>query len=184
MNDNQKKISSSGEKIEVKVNDFLKSMLFFNYNLATSLIEILPRDRAIEYYKGIISQRIRDQRDINKFIESLDQFYEQSTQFYETYQGHNGTSFRINEGKMGIKYVKCRWHEIMKELIDPDFCYAVACYGDFEAVKNENPAFVLTRTRTLMQGDDYCDFCLHDTRIVKEVEHPAEEFWNSIEELV
>lgn len=178
-NNSEKNIPLSGEKVEVKVNDFLRSMLFFNYYLATSLIEILPRGRAIEYYKGIISQRIRDQRDIDKFIESLDKFDEQSTQFFETYQGHNGVVFRINAGKMGIKYVKCRWHEIMKELNDLDFCYAVACHGDFEAVKNENPAFVLTRTRTLMQGDDYCDFCLHDTRIVKEVEHPAEEFWNN-----
>ncbi|MFX0172578.1 MAG: hypothetical protein ACFE9L_11720 [Candidatus Hodarchaeota archaeon] len=65
----------------------------------------------------------------------------------------------------------------MKELNDPEFNYTVVHHYDFEARKNRSPNFVLTRKRTLIQGADYCDFCYYDTQIVKEIEHPTDNFW-------
>lgn len=166
---------------EITVTDFLRAILFYNYKIATSLTEILPRDKTIDYYKKIINERIRSQKDPNMYSEDLDEFDKQGTKFFETYQGHNEIVFRINAGKRGAKIIKCIWYEILKELNDPDFCYAVACHGDFKSTKNYNPAFVLTRTGTLMQEDEYCDFCYHDTRIIEIVEHPEEEFWNNLQ---
>ncbi len=48
------------------------------------------------------------------------------------------------------------------------------CYSDFQGAQNLNPNFVLTRTKTLMMGDDYCDFYYHDTRKDKDLSHPRE----------
>ena len=53
-------------------------------------------------------------------------------------------------------------------------CYAMLCYSDFQGAKNLNPNFILTRTKTIMMGDEYCDFCYHDTQKVKEITHPSE----------
>ena len=47
-------------------------------------------------------------------------------------------------------------------------------------MKND-PNFVLTRQNTIMEGQDYCDFCYHDTRLVDQVEHPPKEFWEDLE---
>jgi hypothetical protein len=99
--------------------------------------------------------------------------------FFETYASHNLIYFTLNSWKAGEKILRCKWHEVMKELKDPDFAYAVACHYDFEATKNINPSFVLTRTKTLMQGHEYCDFCMHDTRHIA-VTHPAKAFWNEL----
>ena len=68
----------------------------------------------------------------------------------------------------------------MKELNDPELSYAVACHYDIEAAKNMNPKFVLTRKKTLMEGDDCCDFCYHDARVVETIIHPSEQFWNDL----
>ncbi|MFX1302296.1 MAG: L-2-amino-thiazoline-4-carboxylic acid hydrolase [Promethearchaeota archaeon] len=48
------------------------------------------------------------------------------------------------------------------------------CYSDFQGAQNLNPNFVLTRTKTLMMGDDYCDFYYRDTRKDKDLSHPRE----------
>ena len=32
--------------------------------------------------------------------------------------------------------------------------------------------------RPPMEGDEYCDFCYHDTRKEKKVVHPSDDFWN------
>ena len=53
--------------------------------------------------------------------------------------------------------------------LDSELSYFMTCYTDFENTKNLNPDFILTRSKTLMMGDDYCDFCYHDKRKVKEV---------------
>lgn len=168
------------EKAEVIVTDFLRAMLFHNYLIATSLTKILPREKALAYYKDILDRRIRNQNDPNAYVENLDELDKQGKPYFKSYQGHNGIIFRFNKGKRSIKFDKCKWHEIMKELNDPEFCYAVACHGDFETTKNSNQAFVMTRTRTLMQGDAFCDFCHDDTRIEEEIIHPPEEFWDNL----
>ena len=36
-------------------------------------------------------------------------------------------------------------------------------------------------TKTLMQGDSYCDFCYHDSRIDKELENPSEQEYDNVD---
>ena len=58
---------------------------------------------------------------------------------------------------------------------DSELKHAVFCSNDHALFKKNNENFELTRTSTLMIGT-YCDFCLHDTRIVDKIEHPSKEF--------
>lgn len=58
--------------------------------------------------------------------------------------------------KVAYKFTKCRWAEIFKELgaidIGKWFCESDAIY-----VKAFNPDIKFKRTKTLMEGDNYCD---------------------------
>ena len=79
----------------------------------------------------------------------------------------------LDEEKMLYKVKKCAWAESLKDF-DRELCYYMLCYSDFEGAKNLNPNFILTRAKTIMMGDDYCDFCYHDTRKGNDLTHPTE----------
>ena len=56
-----------------------------------------------------------------------------------------------------VKITECLWAKTMRELKPTDIGYAVICYGDYAWCQRFNPKIRLTRTKTLMQGDDCCD---------------------------
>jgi len=45
-----------------------------------------------------------------------------------------------------------------KELGMADLGYVLACKGDFDMIEGFNPTMKLARTKTIMEGNDHCDF--------------------------
>ena len=175
------KQSPESFKVSVNVNDRLKSRLFFMYNMALSLKKIMSHEEAVSFFQAFTDKGTISARDPDQFIEKLGMMKEAGDKFQALFQSHNFINFKINEGVIGLKITKCKWYEVMKELNDSDLSYAVACHYDFEATRNMNPKFELTRIRTLMKGDDCCDFCYHDARIVESIIHPSEKFWQDLQ---
>jgi hypothetical protein len=56
------------------------------------------------------------------------------------------------------KYTECLCAKTFREANAPDIGYATQCNGDFGFVEGFNPKIRLIRAKTLMQGDDCCDF--------------------------
>lgn len=79
----------------------------------------------------------------------------------------------LDEERLLYKVKKCEWAEMLKDF-DVELYDAMMCYSDFQGAKNLNPNFILTRTKTILIGDDYCDFCYHDTRKDQDLTHPSE----------
>jgi len=168
------------DEIEITVETYLKTALYYQYTLAKSLLSIMNHSSAVKFFQGIIDDEIKKERDPKKYLNKLADMNPESEKFQERCRSHDVIEFTINEGRQGVKVLKCKWYEVMKELDDPIMSYAVACHYDFEATKSMSPNFILTRPKTLMMGDDYCDFCYHDTQIVNHVKHPSEEFWKDL----
>lgn len=167
------------EKIEVNVSDVIRSAVFFRHYQLNSLLTIMSRERAIKFYKDFMDYLIQQIRDPKDYIDNIDERLKQNKNFLKTWQAHDAIVGKLDENSMISKYTRCRWAEIMKEF-DSELNYTVACYGDFEATKNGNPNFTLIRTQTLMQGAEYCNFCVSDTRFKKEIKPPSIEFWDKI----
>ena len=53
---------------------------------------------------------------------------------------------------------RCRYAEMYQELGCPDFGFILSCSRDFALVEGFNPKMKLTRTKTIMEGYDRCDF--------------------------
>ncbi|MHA2231463.1 MAG: L-2-amino-thiazoline-4-carboxylic acid hydrolase [Candidatus Hodarchaeales archaeon] len=164
-------------KGEVLVSDFLRSYLFLEYYLATSLKSILDRDDALAYYQNFVDTRTKLTANPESKWPDLSNSKEEMQQFTETTHGHDLNYYKINDGKVTYRINRCLWHETTKELNDKEFAYSVCCHYDFEAIKTLNENFILTRKRTIIAGNQFCDFCIHDTRVVDKVEHPTNEFW-------
>ncbi|MFW9802434.1 MAG: L-2-amino-thiazoline-4-carboxylic acid hydrolase [Candidatus Thorarchaeota archaeon] len=59
--------------------------------------------------------------------------------------------------KLACKYYECLWAETMKDMNTEDIGYILFCHPDFEMVKAIHPNLRLERSRTLMEGDEFCD---------------------------
>ncbi len=57
------------------------------------------------------------------------------------------------------KVTACQYAEYYKELGEPNLGYLFVCEGDFPIAEGISPDLELTRTQTIMQGAEYCDFC-------------------------
>ena len=83
----------------------------------------------------------------------------------------------VEAGRYYLRVDRCLYGEVVQDLEDLELAEMHECYGDFITPSMRNENFVLTRTRTIMGGHPFCDFCYHDKQIVKEIKHPKEEFW-------
>jgi hypothetical protein len=62
------------------------------------------------------------------------------------------------ENTRSVRTVACLWAETWREWGAEDIGYMYECKPDFAAIKALHPSLRLERTKTLMQGDDCCDF--------------------------
>ncbi len=51
---------------------------------------------------------------------------------------------------------KCLWAKTFRDEDAADIGYAMVCYPDYAVARGLNPKLKLIRTRTLMQGDEFC----------------------------
>lgn len=59
-----------------------------------------------------------------------------------------------------IKVTQCRYAEMYRDLGILKLGYLLSCGRDFAMIEGFNPKITLTRTQTIMQGADFCDFRL------------------------
>jgi len=63
-----------------------------------------------------------------------------------------------SETVLSFNVLRCGYVEMYKELGYGEFGKLLSCNRDFAFVEGFNPKMKLTRTRTIMDGADYCDF--------------------------
>jgi hypothetical protein len=63
--------------------------------------------------------------------------------------------------KLTLHVTECLWAKVFKEMKATDLGYVLFCHPDFAYAEACHPNIKMRRTKTLMQGNDYCDhtFC-------------------------
>lgn len=168
---------SIDEEIEIEVSDLIHTFNHFEYYFIESLMKILSVEEAINHYQNFVNELTESKRDPKNYLENLQDLANNFKNFSERWHDLEAILEIIDKEKLVYKIKKCRWAEDLKDF-DPEIGYTMICHQDFERAKNFNPNFVLTRNHTLMEGDEFCDFCYHDTRNKKDISHPSNDFWN------
>jgi hypothetical protein len=77
----------------------------------------------------------------------------------DTFYDHVTTVKIIEESEhaFAMKTTECLWAKVFREADASAIGYSFFCYSDYAKTKRFNPKLKLLRTKTLMQGDDYCD---------------------------
>ena len=74
-----------------------------------------------------------------------------------------GDAYRLdvleqNDRQFSFNVTRCRYAEMYRSLGIPELGRLMSCNRDFSLVEGFSPTIKLTRTQTIMEGADHCDF--------------------------
>jgi len=169
--------NTAADEIEVTRIAAARARLFPMYYQMLALCDLIDRAEAIPFIEAYIEKWMAEQTKTDDSIEDPSRFWDALERpIHETGE----IAARLHRGKIAFRIERCLWADVMQPLDDSELSHAFTCYSDSPQIGAINPNFVLTRTMTLMQGDPYCDICIHDRRHVESIEHPSHEFFDSL----
>ena len=56
-----------------------------------------------------------------------------------------------------VKVTECLWAKTFREMGAAEIGYSLICHRDYAQCQGFNPKITMIRSKTLMQGDDYCN---------------------------
>ena len=154
--------------------DLIRAMNVFDYHQVSSLLSIMSKQDAIKVVSEFIENKIEERRNPENYDQSVGALFERIIPGYKRWRSQDVT-IRIDGNMRALVGVsRCKWAEIMEGL-DKELAQAMICNSDFKNATIFNEEFILTRTQTLMEGADYCDFCYHDKRYDNDLTHPPKQ---------
>src|ERR1700749_2681302 len=95
--------------------------------------------------------KARNETDLGKFVASA----------FKTYARDDALQIDVLEqtpDAYAINIRRCRYAEFYKELGEPELGFLLVCTADFAVADGFGDDVKLSRTQTIMQGADRCDF--------------------------
>jgi hypothetical protein len=166
------------KELNLEVSDIIHTFNHFEYYFVDSLTKILPYKEVIKLIQNFIDELTHSKRELKNYLNNLQELLNNFQNFLEKWHDLDDSLEIINGKKLIYKIKKYMWAEVLKEF-KPEIGNTLMYHQDFKKAKNLNPNFVHTRTHTLMKGDEPCDFCYHNTRNIKDIYHPSNEFWHN-----
>jgi hypothetical protein len=83
------------------------------------------------------------------------------TSAFGTYASGSALDFKVikhSQDAFEIDVTRCRYAEFYKELGEPELGFLLVCTADFATAEGFGSDIKLTRTQTIMQGADHCNF--------------------------
>jgi len=128
--------------------------------LIKAFIKELGSDRTLEIVKGVIQTLAKESgaqlashlggNSIGHFARGLEFWTKDDALQIEV--------LKQNETIYSFNVLRCRYAEMYKDLGIPEFGSLLSCDRDFAMIEGFNQNIRLTRTKTIMEGADFCDF--------------------------
>lgn len=161
---------SKVDKSEHKFKDDSKWSFEYAYKFAyanalmpnlKAIAEEIGKDQTIEILKKSAEERaIKDGENMAKETNnpSLDN-YNGWARNPDSFWQHVVTYSIVEDTPKAFEFkiTECLWAKTLREAKGEDFGYAIICNPDFDHASGYSPQLKLTRTKTLMQGDDCCN---------------------------
>jgi hypothetical protein len=126
-----------------------------------AMIQEMGKDRAMAILRPIIQSLARESgAQVAKLLggNSLEDFA-RSLSFWTREDALRIDVLEQSKTRYRFNVTRCRYAEMYKELGIPEFGVLLSCGRDSAMVEGFNPRIKFSRTRTIMEGADHCDFC-------------------------
>jgi hypothetical protein len=129
--------------------------------LLNALGEVFDRERVLEITSKVIQDIARQQgAQLANSVEVNDLEHYAAAQ--ETWKKDNAIQIEVLElthKRFSYNVFRCRFAEMYHHLGVDELGKILSCDRDFALIEGFNPNIHLTRTQTIMEGADICDFC-------------------------
>ncbi len=167
---------SSKKELRISYQESIQSFYMPTYYLLEALAIETSDDKALALTKDYVADSFSEDV-IKESTQDLEAFGEYMKKACNS--THNFTSQLLNKGIYIDKTTRCYWADVLKDVKKPELMYFIVCHDDYLKTPLYNQNFTMTRSKTLMQGYDCCDFCYHDKRYIELIKHPDNEFWKT-----
>jgi predicted ArsR family transcriptional regulator len=137
--------------------------------LITALSAEFGRERVWEIVSRVVEEIAKKQgAQLASTLESND--LQQFAMTTDTWKKDNAIQTEVLEQtrrKFSFNVYRCRYAEMYTHLGIPELGKTLSCDRDYALIEGFNPDITLTRTQTIMEGADICDFCFELVRSKK-----------------
>jgi hypothetical protein len=151
------------EELELTYEQYFRSSVEDAVELANAFEHVLGRDKALEIIKKwtekSVTEAVKNQM-VKKPIKSFEDFKSlRKEQEQSSGWKHMLTMTHPEETSKKFSYniTECLWAKVFKDLNATDLGYILKCSHDFTMARAYHPKLRLKRTKTLMQGDSFCN---------------------------
>jgi hypothetical protein len=153
------------EIIPITYAKYFHSMATYTVSVIRALEKEFGKDNVHEAIKMWAEHTFGDKqkRKMETTDNPISTFEDFKTQWIEATESEYWThvvtvTFPENsDQKLECRYTECLWAKTMKDLEAEDIGYFICCHPDYAIAKATHPKIRLERTKTLMQGDKYCN---------------------------
>jgi L-2-amino-thiazoline-4-carboxylic acid hydrolase len=129
--------------------------------LLSALMLEFDRDKVWEIVRKVIREAAFQQgMQLAQSVEKND--LEHFSTIQETWKKDNAIQTEVLEltnKRFSFNVFRCRYAEMYYHLGMPELGKILSCERDFALIEGYNPKIQLTRTQTIMEGANVCDFC-------------------------
>ena len=152
------------EFMRMSYRDYLTDIHDIPYNLFAQMEQEMGREKALAIlrYAGERYGRKIGEGHVARFGK-VDDFQDFKALWHKVistplWKGTQDSEI-IEEGvdRLSMRVTRCLWAETFKALGDVEAGYLMCCNCDHEMVRAYSPHLRISRTRTIMQGDDHCN---------------------------
>lgn len=146
------------EKMKISYEDFIRNQYTEMVQLVRFLETELGREKAIDLIKKARDKNITDSIEMGK-VTNYEEFKMMWKKGWSTMLP-NYLTFTIKEDsaeRLEFNVTECIFTKVFKDMNATDIGYALLCHVDFAYAKAYHPKGRMVRTKTLMQGDGYCN---------------------------
>lgn len=127
-----------------------------------AFIEEFGREKTLRILGKVIEElAFKAGKDIARMIGGND-IQHMLDKLFPVFSKGGGIEYEIVEQtptRTMVHIKRCKYAEKYRELGVEEFGYHISCARDFALFAGFNPEIKYTRTQTIMEGGDYCDFC-------------------------
>jgi hypothetical protein len=141
------------ERAKIQAQVLLPLVKALQAELGAARANALVRRTLGDLYRSYSEEfaKAKNETDLGKFVASA----------FRTYARDNALEYDVLEqtpDAYAINIRRCRYAEFYKELGEPELGFLLVCTADFAVADGFGDDVRLTRTQTIMQGADHCDF--------------------------
>jgi hypothetical protein len=118
--------------------------------------------RILDEVSGNLCEEVISRIKGDDVVESFQDAMDVLGKFLNTYPefeiAHESEVIEVTDSKSVLNIKKCIWADAFRSMDAQEIGFIWNCKQDFRLASSINPRFKLKRSKTLMQGDDCCNF--------------------------